>query len=241
VDLHPAVATSSEAFGTFGGQQVGYANVNGVYHAALWSGTAASWVDLHPPGVTPTSYAFAISDGQQVGTVGDYAALWTGTAASEVGLHPEGASQSGAYGVSAGQQVGYTADAQGGRHAALWSGTAASWVDLHAVLPSQFPLQFSNSTAQAIWHDAGFTYVVGYGFNSVFGRDEALMWVTSTCYPNCDGSTLAPILNSNDFQCFLNKFAMGDLYANCDGSTTSPILNVNDFQCFLNKFAAGCS
>jgi hypothetical protein len=30
-------------------------------------------------------------------------------------------------------------------------------------------------------------------------------------------------------------------YPNCDGSTASPILNINDFQCFVNHFAAGCS
>ena len=31
-----------------------------------------------------------------------------------------------------------------------------------------------------------------------------------------------------------------DCYANCDSSTLSPVLNVNDFTCFLNKYAAGC-
>jgi glucose/arabinose dehydrogenase len=61
------------------------------------------------------------------------------------------------------------------------------------------------------------------------------------CKANCDGSTTAPILNANDFQCFLNEYASGDCYANCDGSTTNPILNANDFQCFLNEYAAGCS
>ena len=68
-------------------------------------------------------------------------------------------------------------------------------------------------------------------------------WVTvaAPCYPNCDGSTVAPILNVLDFGCFLNRFAAGDSYANCDGSTTPPVLNVLDFTCFLNKFAAGCS
>lgn len=60
------------------------------------------------------------------------------------------------------------------------------------------------------------------------------------CYANCDGSTIAPILNVNDFACFLNRFAASEPYANCDGSTTPPILNVNDFACFLNSFAAGC-
>jgi hypothetical protein len=61
-----------------------------------------------------------------------------------------------------------------------------------------------------------------------------------TCYPNCDGSTIEPILNVADFSCFLGKFAAGDPYANCDGSTIEPVLNVADFSCFLGKFAAGC-
>ncbi|MBL9030703.1 MAG: hypothetical protein JNM80_03230 [Phycisphaerae bacterium] len=60
------------------------------------------------------------------------------------------------------------------------------------------------------------------------------------CYANCDGSTAAPVLNVNDFTCFLNLFAAGASSANCDGSTTPPVLNVNDFTCFLNAFAAGC-
>jgi hypothetical protein len=60
------------------------------------------------------------------------------------------------------------------------------------------------------------------------------------CYANCDGSTVAPILNANDFQCFLGKFAAGDAAANCDQSSAPPVLNANDFQCFLTKFATGC-
>jgi hypothetical protein len=65
--------------------------------------------------------------------------------------------------------------------------------------------------------------------------------VLCTCYANCDGSTLPPVLNILDFSCFLNRFAAGDLYANCDGSTTPPVLNVLDFACFINAFAAGCT
>lgn len=61
------------------------------------------------------------------------------------------------------------------------------------------------------------------------------------CYANCDQCTCTPILTANDFQCFLNQFAMGLPYANCDGSTTEPVLNANDFQCYLNKYAQGCS
>jgi hypothetical protein len=60
------------------------------------------------------------------------------------------------------------------------------------------------------------------------------------CYANCDGSTVAPVLNVLDFNCFLNAFAAGNSYANCDGSTIAPVLNVLDFNCFLNRFSAGC-
>jgi hypothetical protein len=63
----------------------------------------------------------------------------------------------------------------------------------------------------------------------------------TTCYANCDGSTAAPILNVQDFTCFLQQFAAGLPYANCDGSTAAPALNVQDFSCFLQRFAAGCS
>jgi autotransporter-associated beta strand protein len=64
--------------------------------------------------------------------------------------------------------------------------------------------------------------------------------LTPPCYANCDGSTLAPMLNVADFTCFLQKYAAADPYANCDQSTTPPVLNVADFTCFLQKYAAGC-
>jgi hypothetical protein len=69
------------------------------------------------------------------------------------------------------------------------------------------------------------------------------------CYANCDGSTTAPVLNVEDFSCFINEFAAAQLlpheqqlthYANCDESTTAPVLNVEDFTCFINAFAQGC-
>ena len=62
-----------------------------------------------------------------------------------------------------------------------------------------------------------------------------------TCYANCDGSTATPLLTANDFQCFVNAYAIGQAYANCDGSTGNPILTANDFTCFVNAYAAGCS
>jgi hypothetical protein len=65
--------------------------------------------------------------------------------------------------------------------------------------------------------------------------------IPGACYANCDGSTVAPVLTPNDFLCFLNAFAGGQMSANCDGSTTSPVLTANDFVCFVNAYALGCT
>lgn len=62
----------------------------------------------------------------------------------------------------------------------------------------------------------------------------------SNCYGNCDHSTLPPILNVNDYICFMELYGDGSSLANCDGSTAPPVLNVADFLCFMNKYAAGC-
>jgi hypothetical protein len=63
---------------------------------------------------------------------------------------------------------------------------------------------------------------------------------TFACYANCDNSTTPPVLNLQDFVCFLNRFVSGSPWANCDNSTTPPILNLGDFVCFLNRFGSGC-
>jgi hypothetical protein len=69
------------------------------------------------------------------------------------------------------------------------------------------------------------------------------------CYANCDGSTTQPLLNIEDFNCFVNRYALAQQlpvaeqitsYANCDGSTAAPVLNIEDFNCFMNQFALGC-
>lgn len=74
------------------------------------------------------------------------------------------------------------------------------------------------------------------------GLAEAQGYVTlrPSCYPNCDGSTVSPILNVNDFVCFQTMFARGDPYANCDDSSTPPMFNVNDFLCFMWSYSNGC-
>jgi hypothetical protein len=134
IELHPADATESWAYGGDGVQQAGYAISGGIERASLWMGTAASWLDLNPPGATE-SFINGANAGQQAGTaiVGGaiHASLWTGTAASRVDLHPAASPfESEALGVNGGYQVGF-ATVNGALHASLWNGTAASWVDLY--------------------------------------------------------------------------------------------------------------
>jgi hypothetical protein len=79
--------------------------------------------------------------------------------------------------------------------------------------------------------------------------EMTILVVNSACYANCDGSTVEPVLNVDDFTCFINEYASAQglpheqqitAYANCDGSTTAPVLNVDDFTCFINSYALGC-
>ena len=91
---------SSIAYATNGSQRAGFgfgAGTSNNIHAMLWSGTAASAIDLNPTllsGVTQSQIE-GLSSAQQVGIgygsgTGNnhHAMLWTGTAASAVDLNP---------------------------------------------------------------------------------------------------------------------------------------------------------
>lgn len=193
IDLNPSQQwVQSIATGVSGGQQVGWAtrNVpcttkkgscsNGTrteFHPFLWSGSAASAVDL-----TPLVLGFGVgralgTDGvQQVGTGfeviginafrGPFAVLWSGTAESAVSLNPFDAATSQANAVAGGQQVGYGYTP---KRALLWRGSAESMVDMH-------PEGYTSSEANAT---NGFKQVgSGYIFDPVtqVGHSHALVW-----------------------------------------------------------------
>jgi trimeric autotransporter adhesin len=97
--------------------------------------------------------------------------------------------------------------------------------------------------------------LVGGEFTTAGGQVSAFLarWgcesTVPACYANCDSSTTAPILNVDDFSCFINQFGAAltlphnqqvTHYANCDGSTAAPVLNIDDFTCFINEFSVGC-
>jgi hypothetical protein len=158
---------------------VGMAEVGGKWHASLWSGTAASWVDLHPIGFEGGSIAYGTDGEQQVGEilishVQQHASLWSGTAASWVDLNPAGCTSSGARAISGGKQVGAASGTVTGNegHASLWSGTAASWVDLHKMLSSDFIFSCANSVeilGDEIW-------IGGWAYSQTEDNHEAVLW-----------------------------------------------------------------
>jgi hypothetical protein len=110
-----------------------------------------------------------------------------------------------------------------------------------------------------IWRNAPWAPVVDTTWNGIRfpgGQPAGLPFILEgsigtgpACYANCDGSTVAPVLNVDDFTCFINRYAAAQSlptaqqitdYANCDGSTIVPVLNVDDFTCFINRYAQGC-
>lgn len=142
----------SEALAIGGGQQVGYVDRSTMggggfttvrdVRAALWRGTAQSYVDLKPTtlGSTDDSRALDTDGTYQVGwgyffSGTHYRALmWSGTAASVVDLSPPNFDATFAQAVAKDVQVGYGMNYEGGSfgptHALVWQGTAASVVDL---------------------------------------------------------------------------------------------------------------
>ncbi|HWA83723.1 MAG TPA: hypothetical protein VG820_09835 [Fimbriimonadaceae bacterium] len=196
VDLLPALDGVSHAIaaGCGGGQQVGWVVFNDGMrpfnsnrsHAFLWTGSAASAVDLHPDAFQ-ASTALATDGNQQVGYGIDasfvsHALLWTGSAASVVDLSPADSLGSRANACRNGFQVGYITDGTG-KHAALWNGAAASVINLDTASNSGF----TDSIATGISANG---VVVGYTNSGLYGS-QAVMWV-----PLNTGENHAPVANA---------------------------------------------
>ena len=190
IDLNPGSYFYSQAFDTDGSRQVGRAYFPSIPNpignvAAIWSGSASSFVLLCAFPYCGNSTAYAIWGDQQVGFTDDshtcsecgpiyrlHAALWRGTPASHVDLHPIGigCDRSFAFDTDGVQQVGYgTFPASNHSYRALlWSGTAASVVDLS---PLNYEVTFANAVRSGVQ--------VGYGQNYVDGGytlPDAVVW-----------------------------------------------------------------
>ncbi len=156
--LLPAGFDAGSINGMSASQQVGQVNVAGSpSHAALWSGTAASFVDLHSGPQGSASAAFAISAGQQVGVYyasaggPQQAAFWLGTPLSFVNLHPAGATSSAAWAADGGRQGGFVFyQATGVSHAALWVGNPGSFRDMDPSGPTSPNISFIRGMAAGV-------------------------------------------------------------------------------------------
>jgi hypothetical protein len=190
-----------------------------------------------------------------VGTSALRAVVWTDGLVHDLGSIPGGEPQSYyfGYGVS---EDGNTIVGMGNYDPESTAGSAFIWDPVHGMRDLNVVADEAGVNRNGFWmvEAAGVSAdglaIVGYGFSAT--NQEAFLLDLHTgnqCYANCDGSNTAPVLNTGDFTCFLQKFAAGQQlppaqqlshYANCDGSNTAPVLNTGDFTCFLQRFAAGC-
>lgn len=176
------MAGNSIILGATATQQVGQAFTT-TNDAFIWSGSAASAVDLAPTGAL-NSTAFAISGSRQAGfanfTGTANAGYWTGSAASFVNLHPTGST--GSYGrATDGTRVGgYAYFGDFNAKPLLWAGTTAdAYTNL---LPS-------GMTTGAIYGMSG-SQQVGYAgnANSLLSYRAAIWTGTAESFVNLNPS-----------------------------------------------------
>jgi hypothetical protein len=240
------------AFRTAGGVNVGFG-------IARWDGAAwhalSSGVDGGPVYALAVLHSGDLVAGGEFSTAGggsaNAAARWNGVAWSPLGLGLRGTQAEYYLGDVYALTVLPDGDLVAGGHfvtagtvpansVARWDG--ASWFAYGAGVSASTGQGSGVPAVRALKYLGDGDLAVGGAFAAAgaTSADFVALWGCPGCYANCDGSTNTPILNINDFVCFLQRFAAADPYANCDGSTTPPVLNVNDFVCFLQRFAGGC-
>jgi hypothetical protein len=135
-DLNPKGYEKSLAMGCSDGKQVGYGTPKGARKdvALLWSGSAASVIELRAKDAELETSAYAIAKGVQVGYSGGQgrqrAMLWRGSTESALDLHPESTKLSECQGTDGTEQVGTASVNFLSNLPSLWRGSAESWVDL---------------------------------------------------------------------------------------------------------------
>jgi hypothetical protein len=204
VDLHPAGAVRSAAHAMNSVMQGGEVMVQGLddpeddwdvdtgLHAALWNGSSASWVDLHP-GPNQSYYSskvLAMTETRQGGYLashyddywGSKAGIWSGTADSWIDLGPATTVESAVLGMAGELQVGYAGEETDFR-AFLWAGSNDSWCDLHPTLG----YRWGASWATAIWQSADTISICGYAEGEVepgvFVEKHAVLWTLALTKP----------------------------------------------------------
>lgn len=176
--LHPSGALQSAINGISTTQQAGFFySAAGQLRAALWNGTASSFIDLHPT-IVPLieSVANGVANGVQVGGVRYpsrvwHAVRWQGTAASAIDIHPLAFYESVLTCTNGTQHGGYARAlaTSPNEDAYLWTGTSPNGTILT-------PLGFQSARVNAL--AAGVQVGWGTRFNSV--NEVALAWYGSS-------------------------------------------------------------
>ena len=201
-DIHPSTLSPGDwsfVFGVGPGTQVGFVELSSTQHAAMWSGTAGSYVQLNETGFSNRSSVAAINGGVAVGTGAltgpsqDQALVWAtpgNTGVAPVALPTPGTFAgiayvaSGANGISGTHVVGSaTLDAPSGvSHAALWNITNIATPTFTVIHPTGF----TDSTALGISGNQ----IVGSGDELISGLTHAILWTMS-------GDTVASVTDLN--------------------------------------------
>ncbi|QOJ00342.1 MAG: hypothetical protein HRU70_07500 [Phycisphaeraceae bacterium] len=198
-DLNPVGAQASLAVATDGLRQGGRVRSTGQseFRAALWFGSAASYVDLHPPGYVRSQVNGLGADGggAQVGSIqvaGQTArpVVWRGTMQSLVDLTPTapGVRNAEVFATTGLVHAGHAVFQTTGLNAVLWlADDPNSLVNLHRFLGAGW----TSSTVAAITRVDDTLYVAGRATRANHPREMAVSWVIRNVPAP---GTLAPLL-----------------------------------------------
>jgi len=237
--IHPTDYRNSIASAVDGEFQYGTASLPfAVVHAARWSGSSTTFVDMHPAWASNSSIVDA-ADGQQVGVVNQWnnphAVLWSNTAESVVDLNPNTALSSTVSGCEGGLQIGSVNYDDGtGSHPVIWAGSKDTFVDLSDVVPEGYSGLSLNGIDVS---PDGTISLVGSVRNVNLNRIEAVL-LTSMPASECTADfTGDGVLDVFDVFAFLDAFNLGETVADFTGDG---VLDVFDVFAFLDAFNAGC-
>lgn len=237
--LHPSGYRSSYANAADGDYQYGAATLafQGV-HAAMWSGSQSSFIDMHPAGAI-NSTIYSAADGQQVGIINQWndphAGVWSNSPGSFVDLHPDGATDSNVNDCAGGLQIGSVGYPDGLTfHPGIWSGHKDTFYDLMDVMPAGF----AGLALNAIDIEAnGTVSIAGSAWNIDLQRREAVL-ISSTTTAVCPADLTGDgVVNFFDVSVFLSVFASSDPIADFTGDGN---YNFFDVSAFLTAFGEGC-
>ncbi|MBI5864837.1 MAG: immunoglobulin domain-containing protein [Planctomycetes bacterium] len=233
--MNPGGASSAWLAAVDGPNQYGYINTpypSPVAHAAMWSGSAASFVDLHPAGYS-RSFISDAADGQAVGSVylGDtpHAGLWVGGQFTD--LNPPGAGGSSLSLVKGGLQAGTANNIPG-----LWLGTADSFIPL----PNLAPPGYTGAYISDLEIEAnGAVTLVGGAYNTGTARSEAFLWrPIAACPGDLNGDR---VVDLSDLTTLLAHFGTASGASSADGDLDADgDVDLADLTYLLAQFGASC-